>query len=287
MKAKMTLTLLCVVVFAAGLLTFSGASQSPPPQPIEPPGDLSKPIVPGNVAKAYYSDLYRAWYDWETATKTVIVKRRERESATSAWVEQIQDVSTAYFVVDVRSLCETANSIASLFIAGVYPNGEACIERWSFTYPPPPGGGGYVPIDQRRLPTIRKVELFRGAQYGHIRCIEPDPEGRFVLFLTYETPTLYRRPLPSGAITTELTQSTVSQLADACSLYAAQHATEGRQFHLIRGTRWEADMDASRVIIVLKDGNNDTVFDSPVVLTPTQWSQQGYDGPGVWLQFCQ
>jgi hypothetical protein len=259
-------------------------AQVPPPASLEPPADLIKSIVPGNAAKAYYADLERAWFDWDTLDKTVTVTRRERQLVTDAWSEQIQELRTGYYVVDVRAMCGGATEITSLFVAGIYATGESCIERWTFATPLL--NGPYGTMDRRKPPAVRKTELFRGAQYGHIRCLEPDPDGRFVLFLTYDNPTLYRLPLNSGSISIELSQSTVPELADARSVYAEQHVTEGRQFQLLRSSRWEADMDASRLIIILKDGNNDAVFDAPTVLTPVQWSQQGYDEPGVWLSPC-
>lgn len=260
-------------------------SPPPPPAPVEPLDDLVKSTVPGNLAKAVHLDLVRSWYDWATVLKTVSVIRRERQSTTSPWYEQIQDLSTSYYPVDVRSLCSSDGQISEMYVAGVYPNGDACIERWVVTYPPA-NSLTYVPISDRRMPTVRRAELYRGQQYGHIRSIEPDPDGRFVLFLTLETPTLYRLPLPSGSISVELSQSSVPYLSNVKQVLVRQHATEGRQYHLLTSTRWEANLAGPNNFIVLHDADNDGRFDAPVVLTPQNWTDLGYDSATAWVTIC-
>lgn len=287
MVAKV-LGLSAVLVAIGGIGYTALRSQNPPPfQPTEPPDDLvNLPAIPGAGPIAVYQDLARSWYSWDTIQKELTIKRRTRETTSSPWSEQIQELTTSYFIVDVRSVCAPGGKLGGLFLAGLYPNGDACIERWTFTYP---SGlvGGYIPIDLQPYPTVRRVELYRGSEYGRISCLEPDPESRFLLFLTRESHTLYRRNLSTGSVTVELAPGTQPLLAEIHRIVARQHATQGRKFVLSTTPRWQTMPTGSTDVLVMSDSSNDGVFESTVRLTVQAWVSAGYaNNPAAWTSMC-
>jgi hypothetical protein len=252
-----------------------------------PPLELVKlGTIVGTASKAVSKDLKLSWYDWDTLQQSVTVKRRERQTMSSLWDQQVQDLSTSYYVLDVRWTCGIGDEIKRLYLAGVYPDGDACIEEWTFKYTIQ-NTGGYVPISQRAPPVVKRKELLRTSLYGRIRSLEPDPDGRYLLFSTYENPTLYRLPLPTGAVQVELAQTTIPELSGAKSITIRHHATEGRVAVLSQDPRWHADLLVPRNIIVLYDSDNDSTFETHVVLDLSDWTALGYDDPAVWTYtFC-
>jgi len=252
----------------------------------------------GTSATAVRTEIKRSWYDWRTTEKEVHVIRRERQVG-QPFVEQRQVISTSYFVTDVRWRCDGATEIRELFVAGVYANGDAVIEKWEFSYPDsavdsePINSNGqvtsvYVPLSDRPLPTFSTTEIYRGTTIGRIRTIEPDPEGRFVLALTRETVTLYRIIILGGMASppaVKLSQATEPNLANAGTITILQHNSEGRQYHLGGGSRWSDDPSLNWVII-LRDGDNDGSFDPPEYVTAQQYKQYGYDQAGAWAKLC-
>jgi len=262
--------------------------QQPTPSDVEPPRELIKAPILGSVGKAARSDLVRSWYDWDTLDKLVTVQRRERETTTSAWSEQVQELTTSYFVVDVRPVCGPNHQISELFVTGVYPAGQSCIERWVFTYPATaiPVGGGYVPLAQRRFPGVSRQEILRTSQYGHIRSIEPDPQGRFVLFLTHEQHVLYRKPLPTGDVVVELAVATEPYLAQMQQVIIQRHVTQGAMIHLSPASRWHASPGAVRDSMLMIDSTNDGVFETRLRLTDAQWESAGYQDTAAWVNLC-
>jgi hypothetical protein len=287
-KAANSLVFLVILVAMGGIGYTALRAQDP--QPTEPPDDLvNLPAIPGAGPIAVYQDLARSWYAWDTIQKELTIKRRERQTISSSWYEQIQELTTSYYIVDVRSVCSTGGRISGLFLAGLYPNGDACIERWAFTYPiyPIPVGGGYVPINDRPLPTVRRVELYRGSAYGRISCLEPDPESRFVLFLTRESHTLYRKSLSTGIITVELAPASQPLLAQIHRIVARHHATQGRKFVLSTTPRWGTTPTGSTDVLVMSDSNNDGAFESTAQLTVQAWVSAGYaNNPAAWTSLC-
>jgi hypothetical protein len=274
------------VVAVAGVVALAGPWRQASPS-TEPPRALVKSPLPGSAGKAVYGELNRSWFNWDTLAQTVRVTRRERQNAGAAWDEQLQDLSTAFYVTDVRA--RTASSvILELIVVGVYPNGDSCIERWGFSYPAvkqPIGGSSYLPISQRPLPVCRRVELLRTQAYGHIASVEVDPEARFLLFLTLESRTLHRVSVPTPTVSVEASVVQIPQLANAHTIHSREHATEGAQFHVLTSSRWEPDRDPARMTIVLHDADDDGFFESTSVLTQPDWTAHGYSAPGAWVRF--
>ncbi|HND55504.1 MAG TPA: hypothetical protein PLV92_23985, partial [Pirellulaceae bacterium] len=202
--------------------------------------------------------------------------------------EQRQELSTSYYVVDVRWRCDGTDEIRELFVAGVLEDGNSVIERWKFTYSLAFGPNGQpVPLSLRRPPRVNRTQLYSGSSLGRVLTVEPDPDGRFVLFLTRNPAALYRIDLPGGTPALVIDSSTVPAIANAGIVHVCQHISEGRQYHLSSGHRWEYDASLPSDVIFLRDGNNDAVFDPPVVVTQAQWTQAGYDVGSAWVSLCQ
>jgi hypothetical protein len=117
--------------------------------------------------------------------------------------------------------------------------------------------------------------------------VEPDPDGRFLLFLTYESHNLYYLPLPSGTPTLLLSSSTTPELANVGQIMIWQHATQGRKCILPYGTRWDHVFDSDQRTIILTDSENNGSFETTEILTPAQWQSRGYVLTGNWVPFCQ
>ena len=64
-----------------------------------------------------------------------------------------------------------------------------------------------------------------------------------------------------------------------------QHRDEGRQMHLYESPRWYADLDLSREILILRDAQNDGIFEDVETLSPGDWENAGYS-QGVWNSTC-
>jgi len=276
--------LLVAFMSACALLAVQGKTYGQ-----EPPVDMVKPsVIVGAVAKAVRTDLKRSWYDWNSLEMQVIIKRRERKTENDDFHEHVQELSTSFYVTDVRWRCDGEDEINELFVAGVNEDGSSVVERWKFYYTAPvfDENGRYITIDNRRLPSVRRKQVYRGSSLGRIRTLQPDPDGRFVLFVTRETPTLYRIDLPSGVPSVALDQSVDPFLSNVGVVGIRKHASEGIQYHLYAGTRWHYDSSVPGEVIVLRDGDNDGVLDAPELVTPVMWEKYGYNAGSSWVKFC-
>lgn len=281
-----------VIAVSAVVATSFFAIAGPPARMPAPQSQGQNPVEPISVLRksalmwgtAIYSDLRRTWYDFSSHEKWVEVTRRERQSTTSLWYEQVHRESCSYFVVDVRPVVSD-DRVTELLVTGVFANSDSILERWTITYPPTHTPvGGYVPISQRPLPTVRRAELLRSAAYGHIRAAEPDQDGRFALFLTLENPTVHKFNYSDSVVSTVLTTAQVPLLATAQSLNIAEHAQEGRMLQVLQVHRWQ-DNGGSFDAILAKDPDNDGVFDAPFVMSASQWDSSPYNDSSVWVKF--
>ncbi len=163
MARKRSLLLASILIAVSGV-GYSYLWNARKPQVSEPPTALIKQgAMAGTAAKAAQSDLRSSYHDWDTLKKLVTVKRRERLSAGEVWDEQVQELSASFFILDVRWVCGEGDQIKKLFVAGVYPGGDACLEQWKFTYKL--GSPEYVPISQRALPSVTRSIAEPGSRF--------------------------------------------------------------------------------------------------------------------------
>lgn len=213
--------------------------------------------------------------------KKVNIRRVERPNAQSAWVKQEQEVSTSYNIVDARGYCDR-----ELYLVGAYDAANATIERWTFLHPPSTDAGGqYIPLDQRRLPGIRKQVLYLGSQYGLIRALDVDPNGRYLYFLTLTSHTLYKMNLSDSAVEEVCSPATVPQMQQMKNLFLMKHVTEGWKLFVTprRGFGDAQQVDPNWYEVVLEDPEDDGNFSVPFVMDETSESQHGYTLPASWL----
>ena len=258
-----------------------------------PPDDLIRPISLISGSYAVKQETKKSLYGWSTLSKSVTFKRKERETTTHPWHQQEQPLSASFFVIDVRTRCNNSGEIRSAFVAGFDGStspAEAVIQEWKFTYPRLPEtvhqGSFYTPIDQRPLLTVERIVHFRGSGLGSIRCLEVDPAGRFVVFVTYENPTVYQMSLPTGTPQVLAGSSSYPEIADIGALFATEHITEGPMIQLLPVSRWAHGASESW-IVVLPDPNDDGVFGLPQVLTFGDQSSRGYFDASNWTRPCR
>jgi hypothetical protein len=252
------------------------------------PMELARNPSPyGPANRAVGADLKRCVFDWDSLQMQVTLHRKERQTSVDTWSVQDQELSTSFFITDV---CARVNpqtdEVSAIFVAGVSEAGVAVLERWRFNYPAP--GGSYVPLSQRSLPTVSRSVLFSGTSLGHIQSVAADPSGRFVLVLTWESHTIHQisTPIgaPPGAPQAVVLSSSVTQLTAMGTLYCRHHITLGRQYHVVRGMRWQAVSNAPGEVVgvVLPDANDDAVLETPFVVDTAAWELNGFNDADSW-----
>ncbi len=213
--------------------------------------------------------------------------RREQDTPTSPWMRSTNTFSARYKIVDVASRLAGEE----LYVAGILPNEKSVIERWKFprkkgrlvysmTNPAPPIGtsagawsgslslhGGV--LHMTTLPTTWYAPditvILESSDYGFIRSMEIDPEGRFLLFNRYPDGDLYSIDLAQSTPTPTLLFSAAQhpELTTASTLDIGQHSTHGRVC-----VAKPADLGAAMLMspvpnaLYLIDANNDGIFET-------------------------
>lgn len=252
-----------------------------PTELVRPPAVLDDQVV----VSARDSDLTRCVLRWaQHPAAEVTVTRKERSSAapTAAWSVQ-QQVLSASFVPTAVEPRAANGQLTHLYLAGMHDNGTAVIERWTFVYGSTPPGAPYVPLAQRPLPAVQRTTLLLSTAHGTIRSLGVDPESRFLLFLTYESPAVWKLALPSKNVTLLYDATTMPALAHKGAIRFRTHVTEGRQVHLTNRQPYQRpDPALPHPIVVLRDPDNDGTFDSSWVPTDAEWDAGGYNLADSW-----
>jgi hypothetical protein len=198
-----------------------------------------------------------------------------------------------------------------VFISGLAGDGDVVLEKWIYAprrggysiepdpdsaVPQPIGvsmpqfasseqlnGTEFVPPIAKQRPGARiRVELYRGSGIELPRCLVADPEGRYVLALTYPSGKLYRFALVGSSQAPELlySPSNVPHLAVANTLQLLRHESSGRSCVLTEGASGFCPVGAKNSLLL--DSDNDGEFDgSPLTITTVAWKQAGLADDGV------
>lgn len=154
---------------------------------------------------------------------------------------------------------------SSFFVLGQDPSSEAIVERWVLAYP----GGDFL-----ARPTVERTEIYSGTAIENLEFARmgADPEGRFVIIThgAYEAHTRWVTQIYTDAESVvDLADSlAVQELGAAEQPYPVQHVDLGRV--------WVVDCLAVDKRVIFPDGNNDGIFDSPIVLDQLNWIAQGF-----------
>lgn len=274
----LTFLVIAGLLIAGKIVAFTLPARVAPPSqgstPASLPAAFGAPVT-GNIGSSITcnDDTRTGGIWWFAETKRVKIRRNERESPGTAWASQLQELSAPFFVIDAR-FCHGSD----LYVAGIEATGEAVIERWTFAFAPKTtSSGAYVPIDQRRQPTVRRTTLYRGTPLGAIRSIEPDSKGRFLLALSDSPRVLYRIGIdPPHAVTTLHTTATLPELDSILTVRHAEHAAEGPTFLLKKRKRWHHSTDGppdfESFVIFLNEPDGDGTFEAPVKLDTAVWA---------------
>lgn len=282
--------LLCGLCIGAvtGVVIAIANSASPtlaiPVTPATLQSGITQDLVQGNngTSLAFKSDVKSCTIWWSARGMYTRIKRNERETPSSTWYSQTQELSASFHIIDSRTRHDQ-----ELYVAGLYTTGESTIEQWTFTHPPKySAAGAYIPISQRRLPTVRRSVLYRGTSLGAIRSLEPDPQGRFLMILSHSPRALYKMSLQSPFPTETLhTTASLPALSSIVTVHYAVHLVEGIKFVLTKKLRWQhsADgpFDTNQFVVFLNDPNDDGIFDAPITVDTISWVN--YKSMSNWL----
>lgn len=285
---------LVVLATAAAVPALACRAASPPqalltkaPHPLgAPPEDLV--LNSGGEMTTVHTGVRVVTLRWKALSRKVVLTRKERETAAGPWAQQVQEVSTPYLVIDVSARCDT-----ELLVAGAFAEGPAVLERWVLE---PPASydarGKYVPIPDRQPPGVLRQVLYSGSEYGHLRAVAIDPEGRFGYVLTEAPRALLRMdfgppPATPPALTPVIDALELPALGSVTGLFFAEHAVTGRKLVLVAsgsGSDARARVEPG-LCILLEDPQNCGAFGPPVVVDNELWNARGYGSSSAWTHW--
>ena len=146
----------------------------------------------------------------------------------------------------------------------------------SVSYSPPKErlvGGTYIPMAERKTePTLSVSEVYRGNHMVEITTMTADPDGRFLLVVSGPEKRLLQIPLHEERPPTVIADATtLPHLLVAHVFSPLEHEAEGRVYLLE-----SAAFHGLRTI--LRDANNNGVFESATTYYPPAFEAAGYAG---------
>ena len=262
---------------AAASLVAIVAFKAPRPRPAINVEDLSVSNILGYETIARFENHRRLVHFSPGATQIGVVLN-DRATPSSPWYKTSTELSTSFEITGIGA----TDGGQVLYVAGVRDGGSDVLERWTFPtvdgvwfaepgpYLPIPmtssiRGGQFVPPTSRsRNPLNPQRQLiWRGHDFGGIRDVAADPEGRYAYVLTDSDGELLRLDLshPGSSPVVALTPAMCPPLADMHSLELRNHDTEGRKFVLSRIRAGRTQSGSHPVWLVLDDGDNDGIID--------------------------
>lgn len=295
---------LWVLLLALGSFCIIGAvksSQNPPP-PFVFPQDLVE-FNPFNFRSAALSANLRQSFSYDSGGEAVVVRWGELDpnNQTNWYVSEVTEAVS----FQITSVTSSAGGHI-LYVAGIRDDGVDLIERWSYPAraggfgiqvtsgapqsigtPMPPytaqeflNGSSFTPPSPQHT-SARRTSMYRGSAIGHIRSLAADPEGRFLLALSYPSGAVYQidvigSPQPIQVLAPAL----VPHLASAKTIEVQHNVAEGRKYILTE--RESCLVPPGHKWTLINDPNNDGIFETSVTLTSAEWVAAGLDEDTAW-----
>jgi hypothetical protein len=270
-----------VAAIAAVAALLAATEWSGPTTPIsrrhELPAELTQTIHGAEGAIEFVqTPTKHAWVKVRQFERKLTLSRFESHPKGGPTSRQEQTFDHSFWATDVQAeRSAVSGEIVSLVVAGLHDDGSATLERWKFTYHETTGT--YLPLEARPLPTTERTVLFAGTTLGTIASVAIDREGRFLVVHTFESHVLWKIPLVAPFTPVALfTPETTPVLAEMGNVICTDHVTEGRQYSLTAGHRFGARGE-SDVTLIVRDPDNDGVFEAPVACSWAQFKALRYD----------
>lgn len=289
------------IIVAFGWSPPQGGTPAPGYTPVSPqdhfPAELVE-LVPYPVLATVRAPNLRGSVWFNRGSKEVEMKRSERAGAGTLWYNYESTITTSFRITDVAA----RPGGEELFVAGIADNGDDVIERWvarartggwamrcatspvlPVGTPMPPYavthlvvGGTFVPPGPRQAIAPERDVIFRSTAVGKIRSMIADPEGRYLLLLSFTTSSMYRLDL----LTTPMelfaldTVSTLPHLSAAKSLWIGDFSTQGRKCCLSELA--DSTIPEGSGFTVLDDTDNNGIFESKQTFSEVEWAASPY-----------
>lgn len=244
---------------------------------------------------------------FDVGDEGIEVKWRETDgSAPIVWHPSDVYESTTYRVTAACGL----KGGEVIYVAGIAPNGADVIERFNYGvrvggYRIQPTSPAAQPIGTAMAPytaqevlngtsfvvppsqhgPARRTLIYTGNAVEHVRAMDVDPEGRYLVLLGYKTPALHQIDLSATTITPvkifDATQ--IPHLPLVRTLRIRHHATYGRTIVLSEQSGSLFPNDYKWTLV--SDATNDGVFERKATLTTTAWAAAGFDQDSNWSSY--
>lgn len=137
------------------------------------------------------------------------------------------------------------------------------------------GSGGYVDVDLRAgtQPAPRRRVIYEGNDLGHIRSMVADPEGRFLLLQAHGNSGIYRIDLmitPTLAPVLLFDAAATPPLVHARRMAVYDIPAAGGRCYVLPASQGDV-MPKDATWVVIKDPNNDGVFDAIESYSNAEW----------------
>ena len=279
-------------MFACGAPPSSEFTAPSNPPKKESTTRVSNGSAPGVIGAFDCQSTFQQWGGF--GRDHVILRRGELRPDTG----QLHFFPDQYFSTAYKVSYLHGRFTEHVYVVGEYPGGRTVLERWTLF----PASGSYTidrpaqlfdigvpvnpdvppalvvvddiwvaPEDRTRLPQVRR-ELIDDSLYASpIQTFEVDPDGRFIRYIGTAPAGVYQLVMagpPSAEAVLLFDDTDIPQIGNARGLNSFQHPGYGRVYSIRLGA-----FDGDRMVL-LTDGDNDGVFDSPIEVTKAVYKQE-------------
>jgi hypothetical protein len=272
-------TVVVAACLTAGLASSGSPVQPEPPRRLRPlPDDLYHAATA--FGTALRTPLERIFFNWDSASRRVILRRASRADRKAPWSDLREQVIEVPFDLSVvLPTCDATPALDAIWVAGAYDTGGSTVEKWTLAPAPSPSS--------EPLRVCRSV-LYRGTGLGIVADLAVDPQQEFLLVLTYGTPRIFRLPKSAPSVPVLMFDAdAIPRLADAKTIDFLLHRDEGPMYVLDTIWRYQREAPPDRATIVLRDRDRDGVVEGFEVLSDAEWGERGYEWASEWVLPCR